>query len=105
MNKLTQYLTQQKIQEDVKNDIKLYHSKQISLQELKERIKKHGDRFAASMETEAETLNKIKEVVSRLLNEYLNCDTPTLKIMLDLDSKASIIYFFDPEEITENTLN
>lgn len=103
MNKLIAILEQEQIQKDVRNDVLKYHSKEISLKELKTRIKQHGDRFAESIEAEDNTKKNIKEDVARLLDQYLNCDIPTLKIMLDLNSNASIIYFFDPEDIPEET--
>jgi hypothetical protein len=103
MNKLNEHLEQLKIQQDVKDDIAKYHSKKISLNELKERIIKHGDRFAESLENEDQTLKNMRLNISNILHEQLNCDAPSLKIMLDLDSQASIIYFFDPDDIPEET--
>ena len=103
MNKLNEHLEQLKIQQDVKDDVAKYHAKKISLNELKERIIKHGDRFAESLEREDKTLKNMRMNIGNILDEYLNCDVPNLKIMLDLDSQASIIYFFDPEDIPEET--
>lgn len=89
MNKLNEHLKQIKIQQDVKDDVAKYHAKKISLNELKERIIKHGERFAESLEREDQTLKNMRMNIGNILDEYLNCDVPNLKIMLDLDSQAS----------------